>query len=634
LLTCGAAWPLAAQPADPAAPDTTLPAVSVVATRTAQPTVEAPSRVTVLDAEAIGASGAQSVADVLAARSAVFVRRYGAGLASLSLRGTGAAQTLVLLDGHRIADPQLGQLDLSLLPTVLLESVEVLHGAGSALYGTDGLGGVVNLRTVRAGEDRFALTSTAGAWGERALSGLATVRRGAVSTLVAAETRAADGDFPTFDPSRGLTGATVRREGADRTLHSVLARVAIAPAQRTTRGQVAAWVGVAERGLPGTLGSASQDERQWDRHLRLWGDVTTRLGAASLRVGGLVQGASLRYRNESLTLDDTGQTWIASGEAELRVPVGARWLVAGGVTGGYGTAAHPNLDTDAAETRFGAFIHATGEVGRLLVYPALRADLYLRSAGADRALAALSPRLGLNLQPVAGVPFRLKANAGLAFRAPTFNDRFWQPGGVPDLRPERGWTADVGAVVTRGGASAEVTAFAARYRDQIVWQPSGEGFFAPQNLRRTRTLGVEASARYAGLRLGRTTLGGGLLYALTDARDRSQRAASSWGQQLRYVPRHQVKAHADLALPLSSRATLRLDLGGRLTSARPVRSDGSLWLPAEFALDSQLRLRYAFDRVVATLALAVENTLDADLEVVRGYPLPPRHLRARLHLSF
>lgn len=626
--------PALAQSSDAPA-DTTLPAVSVVATRAAQPVTEAPARVTVLDAEAVEASGAQSVADALEARSAVFVKRNGpGGLASLSLRGTGAAQTLVLLDGHRIADPQLGQLDLSLLPTVLLESVEVLHGAGSALYGTDGLGGVVNLRTVRPGEDRFASTSTAGAWGERAVSGLAATTQGPVSMLVAAESRAAEGDFPAFDPSEGLGGSFVRREGADRALHSVLARVEVRPERSPVRGRLAAWVGAAERGLPGTLGSAPQGERQWDRHLRLWGDVTTRLGAGSLRVGGLVQGAELRYRNDALALDETGRTWIASGEAELQQVVGERWLVAGGVTGGVGTAVHPSLDADAAETRLGAFVHATGDYDRLLLYPALRADVYLRSGTNDNTLAALSPRFGLNVQPVADVPLRLKANAGLAFRVPTFNDRFWQPGGTPDLRPERGWTADVGAVVTHGGASAEVSLFASRLRDQIVWEPTGEGYYAPQNLRRTRTLGVEASAQHAGVRLGPAMAGGGLIYTLTDARDRSAPGDPSYDHQLRYVPRHQLKLYTDTALPLTSRTTLRLDLGGRLTSARPVRADGSLSLPATFTLDGQLRLRHAFDSVVAVLAVGVENALDADIDIVRGYPMPPRHARLRLHLQF
>jgi outer membrane cobalamin receptor len=630
LLSCAVGQPARSQPAD-----TTLPAVSVVATRSAVPASEAPARVAVLSAEDMAASGARSVADVLEARSAVFVRRYGnGGLASVSLRGTGAAQTLVLLDGHRIADPQLGQLDLSLLPSVLLESVEVLHGAGSALYGTDGIGGVVNLRTVRPGEGRVALASTAGAWGERGLSGLAAGSSGAVSALVAADARTVEGDFPVFDPNEGLDGAMIRREGADRSLASVLARVEVSPEQHPVRGHLAAWVGAAERGLPGTLGAAPQGERQWDRHLRVWGDVSARLGAGSLRIGGLVQRASLRYHNDALALDETGRALVASGEAELRRLVGAHWLVAGGITGGFGTAAHPSLGDDADETHLGVFVHGAGDYDRLLLYPALRADVYLRSVGAGRALSAVSPRFGLNVRPVDAWPLRLKANAGLAFRAPTFNDRFWQPGGDPDLRPERGWTADLGAVVAHGGASAELTLFASRLRDQIVWTPTGEGHYAPQNLRRTRTLGVEASAQRTGVRLGPTAAGGGLVYTLTDARDRSHPGAAAYGHQLRYVPRHQLKLWADAALALGPRTTLTFDLGGRLTSARPVRSDGSLWLPASFTLDGQLRLRHAFDLAVAGLSFGVENALDADVEVVRGYPMPPRHARLRLHLSF
>lgn len=635
ILAAALARPLAAQPAEPdtipdRSPAQALPEISVVATRTAALSVLAPARVTVLDAAGAGAS---SVADLLDARSAAFVRHYGpGGLASLSLRGTNASQTLVLLDGHRIADPQLGQLDLSLLPTVLLDRVEVMHGAGSALYGTDGIGGVVDLRTMRPDADRLALASSVGAYGERAASGLGALELGEAGLVVAAEAREADGDFPYFDPNAGLDGATLRREGADRSVRSLYAR--LDGTRGRTDASAAVWLGAAERGLPGTVGGAPQGERQDDRHLRLWGDVTHRLGTASVRVGGLVQRASLRYVNPSLGLDDTGRTTLASGEIEAQALLGRRWLVAGGLSGGIGTAEHPSLAGDAGETRLGAFAHATGDFGRLLVYPALRADVYLRSAEAERTLTALSPRLGLNLQPVAGWPLRLKASAGAAFRAPTFNDRFWQPGGDPDLRPERGWTADLGAHVRRGGASAEVTLFASRLRDQIVWQPGEGGVYSPENLARTRTLGLEATAAHDGVRLGDATLGGGLTYTLTDARDRSVPGAPAYGHQLRYVPRHQFKLHADAALPLTSRTTLRLDLGGRFTSARPVRADGSLSLPATFTLDGQIRLRHAFDAVAATLAVGVENVLDADIEVVRGYPMPPRHARLRLQLSF
>ena len=618
--------------AQPAAPDTTLPAVSVVATRTASAAVNAPARVTVLDAATIASAGARSVADLLDDRSAAFVRRYGpAGLASLSLRGTGAAQTLVLLDGHRIADPQLGQLDLSLLPTVLLDRVEILHGAGSALYGTDGVGGVVDLRTATATGDRVALSGTVGAYGERAASGLAAVAFGEGGLVVAAEAQSTEGDFPYFDPNRGLGGDWAERAGADRAARSLYAR--LHGRRGRTEATAAVWLGAAERGVPGSAGSAPQAARQDDGHLRAWGDVTVRLGRRTVRVGGLVQRASLRYQNPALALDDTGRTTLGSGEVELITLFGNRWSAAGGLTAGVGAAEHPSLADDAAEARLGAFVHGTGDYGRVLLYPALRADVYRRAAGTERTLAAVSPRLGLNVQPVAGVPLRLKASAGTAFRAPTFNDRFWQPGGNPALAPERGWTADLGGYVARGAATAEVTVFASRLRDQIVWQPTGAGHYAPENLSRTRTLGLEASLAHDGFRLGSATLGSGLIYTLTDARDRSQPGASSYDRQLRYVPRHQLKTHVDARLALHSRTSLSLTLGGRLTGPRPVRADGSLDLPASFVLDVQVRLRYGLPRATAGLALAVDNVLDAEIEVVRGYPMPPRHLRARLHLA-
>ena len=162
----------------------------------------------------------------------------------------------------------------------------------------------------------------------------------------------------------------------------------------------------------------------------------------------------------------------------------------------------------------------------------------------------------------------------------------------------------------------------------------GNGLQAPENLARTRTLGLEATAAHDGVRLGAATLGGGLTYTLTDARDHSRPGSSAYGHQLRYVPRHQLKLHADAARPLGPRTRIGLDLGARLTGARPVRADGSLDLPAAFTLDARLHLRRRFDLAEAALTLGVENVLDADVEIVRGYPMPPRHARLRLHLSF
>jgi outer membrane receptor protein involved in Fe transport len=69
----------------------------------------------------------------------------GNGLATIDLRGAGAARTLVLVDGKRYVPSTLGGLvDLNNIPTPLVERVEVVTGGASAVYGSDAMAGVVN----------------------------------------------------------------------------------------------------------------------------------------------------------------------------------------------------------------------------------------------------------------------------------------------------------------------------------------------------------------------------------------------------------------------------------------------------------------------------------------------------------
>lgn len=609
-------------------PDTTvtLPTVTVTATRGHTRLAMAPARVTVLDAEAVASTGAQTVADLLTARTGIFVRRYGdGGLASLSLRGTSASQTLILLDGHRIADPQLGQLDLSLLPTLLLESAEVMAGTGSSLYGTDALGGVVNLRALPpGGETSLKVRGGYGAFGERTGGMLATGSQGAFSGLALVDYEVSEGDY--LYVNKGLfPPQEVPREGADRDRLSLYSSLAYAEARNSLR--LTAWYNDAERGLPTIGATRSRNERQWDRHLRLWADGERRTRWGTLRVGGLVQEGTLRYVNPQLDLDETGRTLITSADAEARAVLGRHWLLAGGLAGGYGRARHPGLQDDAMEVHGGAFVHGTGSFGPLLVYPALRADVYNRHD--TSAVWAVNPRLGLNVRLLPQTALHLKAGVGRSFRMPTFNDRFWQPGGKPDLAPEHGWTYDLGVRWEHHHHQAEVTAFLSHIRDQIVWEPTPSGYHAPDNVRRVRSRGIEASYRWRWPLARRLHLDGSLFYTLTEARDRSDAAARSFDQQVRFVPRHQLKSHLGLRL-----GPVFLDVAGRYTGRRFITTDGTEALDPYLLLDAQARLSRSTRWVDATLALFVENLLDRRYEVIPANPMPPRHARLQLTLTF
>ena len=144
-------------PAGAAAADTVLEEVLVTGTRIARASADASSPIVVIEARAFEESPAVSVEATLnefpqfaPSAGAASVDPASDGLATVSLRGLGPNRTLVLLDGRRLVPADgLGQVDLNVLPPELIESVDVVTGGASAVYGSDAVAGVVNFRLRR-----------------------------------------------------------------------------------------------------------------------------------------------------------------------------------------------------------------------------------------------------------------------------------------------------------------------------------------------------------------------------------------------------------------------------------------------------------------------------------------------------
>ena len=132
--------------------------VEVTGSRIKRTDAEGSVPVTVIDRQALELSGDVSVADYL--RNTTF-NSFGSfrpqsgssaqSFAELSLRGLGGARTLILIDGRRAPTaPQVGQAqDLNTIPLAAVERIEILTDGASAIYGSDAIGGVVNVITRR-----------------------------------------------------------------------------------------------------------------------------------------------------------------------------------------------------------------------------------------------------------------------------------------------------------------------------------------------------------------------------------------------------------------------------------------------------------------------------------------------------
>src|SRR5262249_32953524 len=103
--------------------------------------------VTVIDAKQLDERQTRFVSDVLRDVPGVEVNRSGAvgSLTQVRMRGGEANHTLVLLDGTDMSDPYIGEFDSEGLVAADIERIEILRGSQSALYGSDAIGGVINV---------------------------------------------------------------------------------------------------------------------------------------------------------------------------------------------------------------------------------------------------------------------------------------------------------------------------------------------------------------------------------------------------------------------------------------------------------------------------------------------------------
>ncbi|HLW72311.1 MAG TPA: TonB-dependent receptor [Candidatus Binataceae bacterium] len=189
-----------------------LPAMTIVVTptRLPEPLGQAGTTVSVVDAQEIETQQARSAIDALAQVPGVQVVQSGSPgtLAEVFIRGADPSQTLIMIDGVPVNDSATSSFDLSRLTTGDLNQIEVLRGAGGALYGSQAIGGVINLISREgSGPPQFSLLSEGGNSSSVNQVGTFSGAEGRLAYSGAVSYFSTNGFRPINDSSDNLAGA-------------------------------------------------------------------------------------------------------------------------------------------------------------------------------------------------------------------------------------------------------------------------------------------------------------------------------------------------------------------------------------------------------------------------------------------
>jgi vitamin B12 transporter len=456
----------------PAADSTSGETIIVTATRTEIPLTDAIVPVTVITREDIELSLATDLSELLRFQAGIDIGRNGGpGQAtSMFLRGTESNHTLVLVDGVRMNPGTLGGAAVQHISPEIIERVEIVKGARSALFGTDAIGGVVNIITRRS--DRAFVETGVGAGSFDSRSGFASGgNRGEKGDFgVTVNWQETDGYAPRTDSDviRGYDNLSANVYGARR-----FGGTEISVRHWQTEGTV--------EYLDFFLTPVDQDFRNSTTALQLdssIGDNGSSKLIASFMQDDITQNQGDDFvKSDRLTLD-----WQYSHAFENHTLTGGVFLAdenAQSLSFGSGF----NEDTDVRAT----FVQDQWKTGRHRTFAALR--LTDHETFGRRTTWNAEYAFELNES------WTLNAGLGHAFRAPDATDRFGF-GGNPDLDPELADEAQFGVRYAPGtGHSVNVEFYANDIDDLIEFDLQT---FTLQNIARAEIRGAQFAYEFRG----------------------------------------------------------------------------------------------------------------------------------------
>jgi vitamin B12 transporter len=569
----------------------------------------------------------QSLADLLASQSQVFIKSYGSGLATASFRGSSAAQTAVLWKGFNIQNPMLGEVDFSLIAGDVSDQLSIQYGGNGALFGSGAVGGTIELQSsshYHSGLHGYA-GAQVGSFGHvRTQAGLRFGGRKWFGSIKAFQLTAQN-DFTftnTFLPGHPeikQTNAAIAQQG-----------LVTEQYVRLTQNQelnVNFWYQHSDREIPPTMSVSVTRANQKDLTYRTSAEWKLTKQNITWKARSAYFDERINYVNPLSSLlsgDSRSKTSITEAEAHWRVV--AKQSLNIGINNTYTSAFADGYGGTFDRNRTAVFVsYRTDQLVK-----GLTTTLSVRQERVKQNNIPFMPRLGAAWKANKWLSFF--GNVSRSYRLPTFNELYWKS--VTTLvKPESGWGEEMNAKVKteykRFGLSATVGIFNRTINNWIVWQPSSIDW-APQNIKQVWSRGAELDGAVSyTFNQWKISLHSMVNYVLSTNKKTGIANDVSVNKQLIYTPRitqqHQV---------LAAFKTWHIGVLQNYVGLRFITTDNSNWLNA-YALTSVIAgKQLTIKKIALVLSAQCNNLWNTSYVAIADRPMPGRNFLLNTTFKF
>jgi len=455
----------------------TLPDTVVTATRTAQSADATLASVSIITRQDIARLQAQSLPDVLRGVAGLTLSNSGgAGKAtSVHLRGTNADHVLVLVDGIKVGSATTGTASFQDIPVAQIERIEIVRGPRASLYGSEAIGGVIQIFTRKGGGALTpSFSATAGSYGTvNSVFGLsgggeqgwfnAKLNQQDTSGFNACRGSLVAGCFANEPDKDGYRNLSLGLRGGYRFDNGMTADFNALQANSASKSDGSIFAGNETKAAQQVLGGSAYFAAAEQWHMTLRGGRSR--DDSDLFFNGL-------YIDRYNTQRD-GMTW------QNDIALGTDQLLTAGLDYHQDRIESRRAYAQVARSNRALFGQYQGDFGAHSLQASLRRDSNQQFGRHDTA--------GLGYGYAINDAIRLTASYGTAFKAPTFNQLYYPGFGSAALRPELSRSIEVGVAGHGTFGKWSLNAYQTDITDLIGFDAN----FTPVNINTARLNGLE-----------------------------------------------------------------------------------------------------------------------------------------------